>query len=98
MTDLPSMLMPIRRRDRNGNEIRPGMRLTAHGCTMYIVTVPTLYAVLDRGSSEATLRYAADCIRTDNGDIQPLEALILENRISPRKRPRPPTTPTGAST
>ena len=79
MTDLPSMLMPIRRRDRNGNEIRPGMRLTAHGCTMYILTVTTLYAVLDRGSSEATLRYAADCIRTDNGDIQPLEALILEN-------------------
>ena len=50
MTDLPSMLMPIQRRDRNGNEIRPGMRLIAHGCTMYILTVPTLYAVLDRGS------------------------------------------------
>ncbi len=79
MTNLVSMLMPIRRRDRNGNEIRPGMRLTAHGCTMYILTVPTLYAVLDRGSLKATLRYAADCIRTDNGDIQPLEALILEN-------------------
>ena len=46
---------------------------------MYILTVPTLYAVLDRGSRQATLRYAADCIRTDNGDIQPLEALILEN-------------------
>mgnify|MGYP006078258919 FL=1 len=79
MTNLVSMLMPIRRRDRNGNEIRPGMRLTAHGCTMYILTVPTLYAVLDRGSLKATLRYAAECIRTDNGDIQPLEALILEN-------------------
>ena len=79
MTNLVSMLMPIRRRDRNGNEIRPGMRLTAHGCTMYIITVPTLYAVLDRGSLKATLRYAAECIRTDNGDIQPLEALILEN-------------------
>ena len=73
------MLMPIRRRDRNGNEIRPGMRLTAHGCTMYILTVPTLYAVLDRGSRKATLRYAAESIRIDNGDIQPLEALILEN-------------------
>ena len=79
MTDLPSMLMPIRRRDRNGNEIRPGMRLTAHGCTMYILTVPTLYAVLDRGSRKAALRYAAECIRIDNGDIQPLESLILEN-------------------
>ena len=79
MTDLPSMLMPIQRRDRNGNEIRHGMRLIAHGCTMYILTVPTLYAVLDRGSRQATLRYAADCIRTDNGDIQPLESLILEN-------------------
>ena len=79
MTDLPSMLMPNRRRDRNGNEIRPGMRLTAHGCTMYVITVPTLYAVLGQGSRKATLRYAADCIRTDNGDIQPLEALILEN-------------------
>ena len=79
MTDLPSMLMPIRRRDRNGNEIRSGMRLTAHGCTMYILTVPTLYAVLDRGSRKATLRYAAECIRIDNGDIQPLESLILEN-------------------
>lgn len=79
MTNLVSMLMPIRRRDRNGNEIRPGMRLTAHGCTMYILTVPTLYAVLDRGSLKATLRYAAECIRKDNGDIQPLEALILEN-------------------
>ena len=79
MTDLPSMLMPIRRRDRNGNEIRPGMRRIAHGCTMYILTVPTLYAVLDRGSRKAILRYAAECIRIDNGDIQPLEALILEN-------------------
>ena len=79
MTDLPSMLMPIRRRDRNGNEIRSGMRLTAHGCTMYILTVPTLYAVLDRGSRKATLRYAAECIRIDNGDTQPLESLILEN-------------------
>ena len=79
MTDLPSMLMPIRRRDRNGNEIRPGMRLTAHGCTMYILTVPTLYAELDRGSRKATLRYAAECIRIDNGDTQPLESLILEN-------------------
>ena len=73
------MLMPIRRRDRNGNEIHPGMRLTAHGCTMYILTVPTLYAVLDRGSRKATLRYAAECIRIDNGDTQPLESLILEN-------------------
>lgn len=74
------MLMPTRRSDRNGNEIRPGMKLVAHSCAMYIITLPTMYAVLDQGSRAATLRYAAECIRTDNGDIQPLEALILENR------------------
>ena len=55
------------------------MRLTAQGCTMYIISLPTLYAVLDQGSREATLRYAAECIRTDNGDVQPLELLILKN-------------------
>ena len=46
---------------------------------MYIITLPTLYAVRDRGSRAATLRYAVDCIRTDNGDVLPLEALILKN-------------------
>lgn len=73
------MMMPIRRRDRNGNEIRPGMKLASQGSTMYIITLPTLYAVRDRGSRAATLRYAVDCIRTDNGDVLPLEALILKN-------------------
>ena len=73
------MLMPTRCSDRHGNEIRPGMRLTAHGCTMYVITLPTMYAVLDQGSRAATLRYAAECIRKDNGDIQPLDALVLEN-------------------
>lgn len=76
---LPSMLMPTQRSDRNGIEIRPGMWLTSRSCTMYVISLPTLYAVLDQGSRKATLRYAAKCIRKDNGDIQPLEALILEN-------------------
>ena len=49
------MLMPTRRSDQNGNEIRPGMKLVAHSCAMYIITLPTMYAVLDQGSRACLL-------------------------------------------
>ena len=80
MTTLHSVQMPRERYDRNGDEIKPGMRLvTDDGDKMYVFSLPSLYIVADQGSSEANLAYAAKCIRTGQGEFYPLDFLILDS-------------------
>ena len=79
MTALHSMQMPRERYDRNGDEIRPGMRLISDELSMYVFSLPSLYIVADQGSREATLAYAAKCIRTGQGEFYPLDFLILDS-------------------
>jgi hypothetical protein len=57
--------MTFDERDRDNT-----VALTIEGTAQYYV---------QRYHLPATAPELADCIRTDNGDIQPLEALILEN-------------------
>lgn len=82
MTAPTSMQMPRDRLDRNGHEIRPGMWLAARTGSenrMYVISLPSLYVVEDQGSREANLTYAAECIRTGQGELYPLDFLNLKN-------------------
>ena len=79
MTTLHSVQMPRERYDRNGDEIRPGMRLISDELSMYVFSLPSLYIVADQGSREANLAYAAKCIRTGQGEFYPLDFLILDS-------------------
>ena len=79
-TALHSVQMPRERYDRNGDEIKPGMYLvTDDGDKMYVFSLPGLYIVADHGSREANLAYAAECIRTGQGEFYPLDVLILDS-------------------
>ena len=79
MTALHSVQMPLERYDRNGDEIKPGMHLvTDDGDKMYVFSLPSLYIVADQGSREANLAYAAECIRTGEGELYPLDFLLLQ--------------------
>ena len=80
MTALHSVQMPLERYDRNGDEIKPGMHLvTDDGDKMYTFSLPSLYIVADQGTREANLAYAAECIRTGQGEFYPLDFLILDS-------------------
>lgn len=80
MTTLYSVQMPMQRFDRNGDEIKPGMRLiTDDGDKMYVFSLPSLYIVADQGTREADLAYAAKCISTGQGEFYPLDFLILDS-------------------
>ena len=79
MTTLYSVQMPLERYDRNGDEIKPGMHLvTDDGDKMFVFSLPSLYIVADQGSREANLAYAAECIRTGQGELYPLDFLLLQ--------------------
>ena len=79
MTALHSVQMPLERYDRNGDEIKPGMYLvTDEGDKMYVFSLPSLYIVADQGSREANLAYAAECIRTGEDELYPLDFLLLQ--------------------
>ena len=80
MTALHSVQMPLERYDRNGDEIKPGMCLvTDDGDKMFVFSLPSLYIVADQGSQEANQAYAAECIRTGQGELYPLDFLLLQN-------------------
>ncbi len=79
MTSLNSVQMPREKYDRNGDEIKPGMYLvTNDGGRMYVISLPSLYVVADQGSRESNLAYAAECIRTGQGEMYPLDFLIRD--------------------
>ena len=87
MTALHSVQMPLERYDRNGDEIKPGMHLvTDDGDKMFVFSLPSLYIVADQGSREANLAYAAECIRTGQGEFYPLDFLLLQLALRFRGR------------
>ena len=46
---------------------------------MYTFSLPSLYIVADQGTREANLAYAAECIRTGQGEFYPMDFLILNS-------------------
>ena len=76
----------------NGDEIKPGMHLvTDDGDKMFVFSLPSLYIVADQGSWEDNLAYAAECIRTGQGEFYPAglpAAPVLGNqKVNKQHRP-----------